>query len=236
MTTTILTPTKATGAISRRSEVLYVDPACRTDEAEVAAPFAEGVGNPAFLADLLSAMLTHERCGVHLYRSVAERTLNPVLQRRYRQFLTETEEHVAVLTELIEGLDGIAGYVSPMARAIEGMDTALVESTYRVAGTADEMVTEMVMLDAVFLAETMCHANWSTLSRLCESALEGDVAERVRAAVERVEDQEDEHLAWARDTKAKMTELQARSSVAARAGAAAEGLAARIRNWFSDES
>ena len=40
--------------------------------------FDQSAGVAAF--DTLSAMLTHERCGRHLYRSVEGRSLNPMLK------------------------------------------------------------------------------------------------------------------------------------------------------------
>jgi hypothetical protein len=49
-----------------------------------------------------------------------------------------------------------------------------------------------------------------------------------------VEDEEDEHVGWARETRATLTLLQAHSSVMTAAGAKAEELLARVRNWFAD--
>ncbi len=49
-------------------------------------------------------MLTHERCGRHLYRSCESRSNNPVLQAKYREFGEQTERHV----EILEGLIGVA--------------------------------------------------------------------------------------------------------------------------------
>jgi hypothetical protein len=50
-----------------------------------------------------------------------------------------------------------------------------------------------------------------------------------------VEEEEDEHVGWARETRATLTLLQARSSVMTTVGSKAEELIARVRNWFADD-
>jgi len=191
--------------------------------------------NAPFVADLLSGMLTHERCGTHLYRSLAGRTNNPMLKRRYVEFGKETERHVEILEGLITSSGGNPAYVSPTARAVQTMDTKLIESTFAGAGALDIMTAEMAMLDAVFLAESMDHANWSLLGKLCEKLPEGDLRDSVRAAVDEVEDQEDEHLEWARNTKERLVIMQATSSVMTTAAAKAEEVMARVASWFDGE-
>jgi rubrerythrin len=229
----VLTPTKADGATARPNEVLYVDPACQVTEEVLAEQMSVGTMNAVFMADLLSGMLAHERCGVHLYRAVAARSNSPMLQRRYEEFGDETRHHVAVLEQVITTLGGNPNYVSPTARAVHGMDSNLVESTFMLNGALDVMTREMAMLDAVFLAESMDQANWQLLSQLVDS-MEGDARETLRAAVEEVEGQEDEHLEWARSTKARLVTLQATGSMTATVGLATEELIARVQNWLND--
>lgn len=230
---TTLTPTRATGATTKASHALLAEPPYAVDDEALGAPF-EGTGvNGAFVADLLSAALTHERCGTHLYRSVAGRTANPVLRARYEEFGRETERHVELLEDAIAAIGGDPQYVSPIARAVQGMDTSMLESTFRLDGTADVMVREMVMLDAVLLAETTDHANWANLAQLCEDLPDGEVREVLSRAVREVGPQEDEHLRWASDTKAKMTRLQASSPTMAKVGAKAEEMVATVKEWFS---
>lgn len=229
----ILTPTHDNGATTKPHEGLYVHPGREmTDEALTAMQLPSGM-NQAFVADLLSGMLTHERCGRHLYRSVAERTNNPVLKTRYEQFGTETERHADILEDLITALGGQPGYVSPTARVVQGMDTKTLESTFLVSGSVDIMNQEMAMLDAVFLAESMDHANWALLAQLVEDMPESEAGTLMAAAVGEVLAEEDDHLGWARDMKAKMVKLQASSSLGAAAAMKAEEMVATVRGWFS---
>ena len=229
----ILTPTAAAGARSVPAEMTYVDPERVVPPEELKSFLADTGLNGPFVADLLSDMLAHERCGAQLYRSVAGRTNNPMLKRQYEHFGEETTEHVDILETLIGQLGGDPMYVSPSARATEKADTGLVESTFMLAGSVDLMTQELVMLDAVMLAEAKDHANWSGLSQLVDTFPEGQIRDHVRRAVERVEPQEDDHLGWAQETRSKLIALQGKSSAMATVGAKAEEMAARIKDWLS---
>ncbi len=221
MPTPILVPTKEKGATTKQMPMVYVEEPQQTTNEQLAAQF-EGTGlNGAFIADLLSGMLTHEQCGRHLYRSVEGRTNNPMLQAKYKEFGAETEHHAEILEQLIAQTGGNPNYVSPTARAVEAMDGNLLESTFLLAGSLDIIAAEVAMLDAVFVAESVDHANWSTLSKLVDELPAGALQDAFRRAVGEVEPQEDEHLTWATETKQRMVSLQARSTMMATVGAKA---------------
>jgi len=228
------TPTKATGATAVANDVLYIDPSAEVTPDALASQLELDGLNPVFLADLLSGMLTHERCGAHLYRAVSTRAHNPMLKRRYEEFGKETERHVEILEGLIAESGGNANYVSATARAVEAMNSKLVESTFMLSGSTDLMTQEMAMLDAVFVAESLDHANWHSLSELTSKMPAGPVRDRFQSAVNEVEAQEDEHLEWARTTRARLTQMQAESSLATTLGLKAEEMIARIQSWFRE--
>jgi hypothetical protein len=228
----ILEPTAVTGARSAPNPMTYVDPAraMLPDENDT---FLEGTTlNGSFVADLLSEMLAHERSGARLYRSVAERTNNPVLEERDRHFGNETVEHVELLESLISELGGDPGYVSHTARATEKSGTTLLESTFLLAGSIDLLTQEFVMLDAVLLAEAKDHANWSCLAAMVEDLPENDVRSAFESAVDEVEVQEDEHLRWAQDMRCRMISLQFRSGPTTTLSMKAEEVIARIKGLF----
>jgi rubrerythrin len=192
-----LTPTKDTGATAKANEVVYVElDQTETDQGLATQLSLDGV-NAAFVADFLSACLTHERCGTHLYRSVAGRTLNPMLQGKYQQFGRQTVRHVEILEDVIVAGGGNPSYVSPLARATEAADTKALEATYLGSGGLDPMAAEMAMLDAVFMAETVDHANWEALGQLAAALPDGAMKDALTAAGREVEEDEDEHLSWA---------------------------------------
>jgi len=228
----ILNPTAATGARTMPAEMTYVDPARRMPDAEAAEFLADTGINGPFVADLLSDVLAHERCGVQLYRSVAARTNNPVLKEQYEHFGDETVGHVEILEDLIARVGGDPGYVSPAARATAKADTGLLESTFLLTGSIDLMTQELVMLEAVMLAEAKDHANWTALARVTELLAEGEVRDAFADAVVRVEPQEDEHLGWATETRTKLVVAQARSKALQHAGETMEKVVARIKSWL----
>ena len=69
----------------------------------------------------------------------------------------------------------------------------------------------MAILEAVVLAETKCHSNWSLVQKLAAEVPEGDAQTAFQAAVDQVEEQEDEHIRWARETWETLILTQARS-------------------------
>jgi rubrerythrin len=201
MTTVV---TKATGGTAKPVGVLYIEPDRQVPDAGSDTALVETGLEPAFTADLLSACLAHERCGVHLYRSVAARTTIDSLRERYERFGEETLEHVRLLEELITSTGGDPSYVSPSARATEKAGAGLVEGTYLLDGSVDADTAELAMLEAVALAETKDHANWELLAQLATAMSEGDVRAQLEAVSREVLGQENEHLTWARDTRTQM--------------------------------
>ena len=173
-----LIPTADKGARSEPAGLTHVDPAQLLLPTEKEAFLADTGLNGPFVADLLSDMTAHERGGVALYRSVGGRTHNPVLKQRYEHFEHQTVEHVDVLETLVARLGGDPGYVSPSARATERAGLSLIESTFLLGGSIDLMTQELVMLDAVLLAEAKDHANWAGLVGARDRLPRGRAAER----------------------------------------------------------
>jgi rubrerythrin len=232
----ILTPTKDTGATAKANEVLYVEPHATVDDKLLATELAIDGVDAAFVADLLSACLTHERCGVHLYRSVAGRSTNATFQRQYKEFGAETERHVELLEGLVSAAGGNPSYVSPLARAVEGSDSKLMEATFLASGALDPITQEMMMLNAVFLAETVDDANRQTLGVLAEQLPDGKIKDALRAAVKEAQAQEDEHLRWAREARTELTLSQVAADAVAYGGtAAAVDDATELQSWTKEE-
>jgi rubrerythrin len=228
-----LIPTADKGARSEPSGLTHVDPARLLLPTEKEAFLADTGLNGPFVADLLSDMTAHERGGAALYRSVGARTHNPVLKQKYSHFENQTVEHVDVLETLVARLGGDPGYVSPSARATERAGLSLIESTFLLGGSVDLMTQELVMLDAVLLAEAKDHANWAGLSELVSAFPEGELRSAVQEAVERVEPEEDEHLGWAQDMRTKLISAQVKSGAMQTVTAKAEEMVARIQGMFS---
>ena len=210
MTTTspVFTTTYDTGGTTKPLLGVYANP----ERARSAVDGQDAIGgelNPPFVLDFLSAALMHEQCGRHLYRSVAGRTNNPMLEAKYEHFGDETEEHVLALQDLITAVGGEPGYVSPSARATEKLDHGALEATFMLDGSLDIMTRELVMLDAVVVAETMDRANWQAIEQIGSELSDGPHKDAFTAATSRVCPQEDDHLAWAQQKRAQILHLQA---------------------------
>jgi hypothetical protein len=73
-----------------------------------------------------------------------------------------------------------------------------------VSGSLDLTTAELVLIEAVLLAETKDHGNWELLALLSEQMADGQLREEFRAAVDDVLAQEEEHFAWARDARTRL--------------------------------
>lgn len=167
--------------------------------------------NGRFLADLLSAFCQQERSGVRLYRAAERTTEREDWLSAYREFREQTERHVAIYERLISELGGNPAYVSPSARLAEFQGTKLGEVCL-IDGSIDPLTQELACLEGILLAELRCHANWHLLKELTDKLPESPPRSRLRRAVEEVEDEEDRHVHWAKETwqQALLAELTAR--------------------------
>jgi rubrerythrin len=195
--------TKAIGGRVLPLSLLYVDPDQLAPGSGAPGLVDAGV-DPVFVTDLLSACLAHERCGVHLYRSVAGRTTDPDLRARYEEFGAETLQHVAILEELVSTAGGDPMYVSAAARATEKAGAGLVEATFLVEGSLDAVTAELAMLEAVMLAEAKDQSNWELLAQMATQMLKSEARTQLEEAAEQVLAQEEDHYGWARETRAEM--------------------------------
>jgi rubrerythrin len=223
--------TKETGGLAPlMTPTSFSAPECAM-RPEALEQFLAGTGmNPMFMADLLSSFLAHEQCGYHLYRSAISLTNNPILKGKYEEFCAETEEHIRIFEELIAGCGGQPGYVSQTARLVEATDSKIHEAAILLPDGADEATLDLVILEAVVLAETKCHADWTLVQKLTEEMPKGEARAAFQAAVDQVEEQEDEHIRWARDTWENMILLQARSTLVQKGVAMAEKAMHKVKD------
>jgi rubrerythrin len=156
----------------------------------------------AIIMDKLSEFLMVEQGGLDLYRVAAARSKTPTLKAKYEEFGRQTARHREVLVNLITELGGDPNYVSPTARLAQYKASKLLEASLQVDGLSAEEI-EANDLENLLLAETKDHSDWHILSQLAESA-PGAMKSALQAAVAEVEDEEDEHVEWARETLTAM--------------------------------
>lgn len=158
--------------------------------------------NATQLRELLLQSLTHERGGVLVYQTALECVQNDDLRGEWEKYLEETTTHVTVLTDVCRALALDPGEMTPGCKIVEHTGKALVMAMKQALASGDPAAAELVACECVVLAETKDHANWELIGK-CAEALEGDDASVLKAAYEKVEDQEDEHLyhtkGWCRE-------------------------------------
>ena len=156
------------------------------------------------LLDLLSEFLMVEQGGLELYRVAAARCTDAALKQRYLAFGEETARHRELLVRLIERLGGDPAYVSPTARRAQAKTAALQQAALAAHGLSQPEL-EAADLENVLLAETKDHADWHLLQLLAGQAEDAAVRAALEEIVPQVEEEEDEHLRWARDELAERT-------------------------------
>ena len=152
--------------------------------------------------ELVLQSLTHERGGVLVYETALECAVNPDLRDEWTTYHSQTQNHVAVLTDVCESLGLDAGEMTPGCQIVQHMGKALVMAMKMALAEGDASAAELVACECVVLAETKDHADWELLGK-CAQALDGEAGSVLTAAVEQIEDEEDEHLyhtqGWCRE-------------------------------------
>lgn len=154
-------------------------------------------------AELLLQMLETEQGGVKVYETALRCVVNDELKKEWDKYLSETTEHVQIVTNLIEHFEGDVGAESPGRLVVRHIGQALVkamEMALKAGGPS--AAAQLVASECVVNAETKDHLNWELLGEAARG-LKGEDAKAVKDALSEVEEQEDEHLyhstGWCRE-------------------------------------
>jgi rubrerythrin len=154
------------------------------------------------LNELLLQALEHEKGGELVYQTALECALNDDLRGEWERYLGETQNHVRVLTDVLEAFGLDPEQQSPGRRIVHEMGASLVEAMRKAISGGDMAAAQLVACECVVLAETKDHLNWHLIG-MCAEKLTGERKKALREAFEEVEDQEDEHLyhtkGWCRE-------------------------------------
>ena len=158
--------------------------------------------NPTQVKELLLQSLEHERGGVKIYKAAIANAIRADLKAEWSKYLDQTEQQVVALTEVCEsfGLDPFT--TTPGTQIVKANGTALLNAIEQARATANPVAAQIVAAECVVLAETKDHFDWELLGAIAKE-LEEPQATQLMAAVEKIEDEEDEHLyhtqGWARE-------------------------------------
>lgn len=161
--------------------------------------------NPERVNELLLQALETQSGGIRVYETALRCARNEQLRDEWAGYLEQTREHERIVRALLDqaGLD--AGAMTPGREVVKHLGEALVKAMAMALAAGDADAAQLVAAECVVLAETKDHQNWELIGQLVRAT---NGAERARgaalkAAHERVEDQEDEHLyhsaGWSRE-------------------------------------
>ena len=156
----------------------------------------------AQLRELLLQSLEHERGGVLVYRTALECVRNGDLRKEWETYLSQTENHVRVLTEACAALGLDPQERTPGCQIVHHTGKSLVVAMKMALAASDPLAAELVACECVVLAETKDHADWELIGA-CAKALDAETGAVLNAAYDEIEDEEDEHLyhtqGWCRE-------------------------------------
>jgi protein-disulfide isomerase-like protein with CxxC motif len=158
--------------------------------------------NAIQVRELLLQSLEHERGGVKIYEAAIAAAQRDDLKAEWTGYLAQTEQHVETLTGIC-GTFGIDPFTTtPGTQIVRANGAALLQAIEQARAAGDPAAAQIVAAECVVLAETKDHMNWELLGDVAEE-LDGEQREALMQAVERIEDEEDEHLyhtqGWARE-------------------------------------
>ncbi len=152
--------------------------------------------------ELLYQALETELGGVQIYRTALRCAVDEGLHEEWEKYLSETENHVEIVTGVFEDLDLDTEAETPGRAIVRFKGQALVQAMETALADGDEVAAQLVAAECVVEAETKDHANWELIGRVAEHA-SGDLKRVLTEAYEQVEEEEDEHLyhtmGWARE-------------------------------------
>lgn len=158
--------------------------------------------NDMQLRELLLQSLEHERGGVKIYQTALKCAVREDLREEWTEYLSQTQNHVAVLTQVCTQLGIDPGTQTPGCKIVRDVGMALIQAMEASLAAGKPQAAQIVACECVTLAETKDHADWELIGEAAK-ALDGEGGAALQAAYEQIEDQEDEHLyhtkGWCRE-------------------------------------
>ena len=154
------------------------------------------------LHELLFQALETERGGIQVYTAAVGCALNDDLRKEWEEYLEQTIRHEQIMTDVLTNLGLDPETETGGRQVVRSIGESLVNAMQMALASGPAEAAELVAGECVVLAETKDHLNWE-LIELAAGEADKKTAAILRAAVEEVEDEEDEHLyhstGWTRE-------------------------------------
>ena len=158
--------------------------------------------NDAELRELLYQMLETEMGGVQVYETALRCVQNDELKEEWQEYLEQTQEHVEVVRGIFEKLGLDPEEQTPGRQVVHHIGESLVKAMEMALEAGNPAAAELVAAECIVHAETKDHLNWELVGYAMKKA-KGEMAQALKEAHAKVEDQEDEHLyhtkGWSRE-------------------------------------
>jgi len=154
------------------------------------------------LHELLYQGLETERGGIAVYTTALKCVINDDLREEWQEYLDQTTRHEQIMTDVLTQLDLDPETETPGRKVVRHIGESLVSAMEMALASGPPEAAELVAGECVVSAETKDHLNWE-LIQLAAGDADRATAKILTAAVEEVEDEEDEHLyhstGWTRE-------------------------------------
>ena len=154
------------------------------------------------IEELLYQALETEKGGVEVYKTAIRCALNEDLKEEWERYLEETQNHVEVVSDLLNEMGLDVETESPGRKVVRHIGKSLVQAMEMALSEGPPEAAQLVACECVVHAETKDHLNWELIGELASTS-DGDAADLLQDAYDVVEDDEDEHLyhtqGWARE-------------------------------------
>jgi ferritin-like metal-binding protein YciE len=158
--------------------------------------------NAAQVDELLYQALETELGGVQVYEMALSCAVNEELRKEWEKYLSETENHVRIVTDVFNELGLDTSTETPGRQVVRHKGESLVQAMEMAKRAGDPVAAQLVAAECVVEAETKDHANWELIGKVSEKA-SGDKKTVLTEAYNQVEEEEDMHLyhtmGWARE-------------------------------------
>jgi ferritin-like metal-binding protein YciE len=158
--------------------------------------------NNAQVTELLYQALETEIGGVQVYKTALRCAVNEDLQEEWEKYLSETENHVQIVTDVFNELGLDTETETPGRKIVRLKGQTLVKAMENALAEGDLVAAQLVAAESVVEAETKDHANWELIGRVAEEST-GAKKTVLTEAYNQVEEEEDMHLfhtmGWARE-------------------------------------
>ena len=158
--------------------------------------------NAAQVEELLYQALETELGGVQVYEMAISCAVNEDLRKEWEKYLSETENHVRIVTDVFNELGLDTSTETPGRQVVRHKSESLLKAMELAKQAGDPVAAQLVAAECVVDAETKDHANWELIGKVSEKAT-GDKKTVLTEAYNQVEEEEDMHLyhtmGWARE-------------------------------------